>query len=138
VLKGDGPPGRPTKRSVYDAGFGTHVELQRLRRETLDALVGRGCSEGHARAVILVLSELATNAMAHAIPPYRVLVDFDDAHTIVSVADCSESIPSTRAPAFVDGGYGLLLVDALATSWGAVPAAGGKRIWAAVPRTCVL
>jgi anti-sigma regulatory factor (Ser/Thr protein kinase) len=78
----------------------------------------------------LLVSELVTNAVAHAqsAPVMRIDVSGqaitvavqDDAPGPVTVQDAAEDAP---------GGRGLLLVDSLAASWGWAPADVGKRVW---------
>lgn len=78
----------------------------------------------------LLVSELVTNAVAHAqsAPIMRIDVSGhvikvavqDDAPGPVAVQDAAEDAP---------GGRGLLLVDSLAASWGWAPTPVGKRVW---------
>jgi len=49
----------------------------------------------------------------------------------VSVRDASPVPPTRQIPdAYTGGGRGLILIDALAASWGTTQVAGGKVVWA--------
>jgi anti-sigma regulatory factor (Ser/Thr protein kinase) len=123
-----------TGRLVVDAAYSGPVEFRRLRALTTEGLVGAGCTRGHVDAVVLVLTELATNAFMHAHPPYRAVVELDDNETIIEVTDHSQRLAVARSPAFVDGGYGLQLINKIASTWGANPSRGSKTVWAAISR----
>jgi anti-sigma regulatory factor (Ser/Thr protein kinase) len=89
--------------------------------------------------VVLVVAELAANAVLHGRVPGR---DFalslfhDESRGVVriEVADTHPALPTRKAPAPTpdeDGGRGLLLVDALTTDWGVRDRLGpGKTVWA--------
>ncbi|MFE7601297.1 ATP-binding protein [Streptomyces sp. NPDC057494] len=87
-------------------------------------------------AVELVVAELASNAVWHGWVPGR---DFEvrmvrgHDHVRVELSDArGESRPvPVRKPD--EGGYGLLLVAALATAWGVRDRPVGKTVWATVP-----
>jgi len=123
---------------VYDSAFAEASDLGRLRAETTAALEGQDRTRDHVRVVGLLLSELATNALMHASSPYRLIVEVDGDETIVNVTDAGDGDAFARAPAHVDGGYGLNLVNALASMWGAEPGGDGKTVWAAVGRDLTL
>lgn len=80
------------------------------------------------RAVLLV-SELATNAVLHARTPFRISMILEDALT-VEVSDQSEEIPRVEANR-VDSehGRGLRLVSQFASDWGWRPDGDGKTVW---------
>jgi anti-sigma regulatory factor (Ser/Thr protein kinase) len=78
----------------------------------------------------LLVSELVTNAHEHAGGPAVVDVQVDDRSLRVAVADQDPTIPIPRKmTADAERGRGLLLVAALASRWGAAPAAHGKSVW---------
>lgn len=83
------------------------------------------------RAVLLV-SELATNAVAHAGTTFEVtIVERSDA-VRVEVADGSHQPPAVAfLPVDADGGRGLRIVDSLAARWGVGnrPDEPGKVVW---------
>ncbi|MEV4335186.1 ATP-binding protein [Streptomyces sp. NPDC049597] len=91
--------------------------------------------EWGARAddITLCVSELATNALVHGVPPgrgYLLRMWLYEQGTVlrVEVHDSGDGKPCVREP---DGesGRGLLLVAALADGWGVVPREPGKVVW---------
>ncbi|MGC9536061.1 SpoIIE family protein phosphatase [Streptomyces sp. UG1] len=91
-----------------------------------------------ADAVLLVVSELVTNALVHTQGSVRLDLVLRGDRVRVSVGDSSPRAPAK--PVIVDwestGGRGLLLVEAVSDAFGTVPVAGGKQVWSeiAVPR----
>jgi CheY-like chemotaxis protein/anti-sigma regulatory factor (Ser/Thr protein kinase) len=81
---------------------------------------------------LLVVSELATNALTHAGSSYRVRFSAT-AHALrIEVDDDGVGTPEPQPLTDTDEhGRGLYLVSALASSWGMAAAeGGGKRVWA--------
>jgi len=83
---------------------------------------------------VLLSSEVVTNAVIHGPTPgmITVAVEWDSASLAVAVGDESATVPVPRASdAVTEGGRGLHLLDALASSWGVRPAgaAPGKVVW---------
>jgi PAS domain-containing protein/anti-sigma regulatory factor (Ser/Thr protein kinase) len=89
-------------------------------------------------SVLLVVSELVTNALVHTQGPVRLDLVLRGDRVRVCVSDSSPRAPAK--PVIVDwestGGRGLLLVEAMSESLGTVPVAGGKQVCSeiAVPR----
>jgi anti-sigma regulatory factor (Ser/Thr protein kinase) len=85
--------------------------------------------------VLLCVSELATNALLHGVPPGRCfrlcLLLYADGLLRIEVHDSGDGCP--RVPAARDddagSGRGLLLVDALADKWGVGERIPGKIVW---------
>lgn len=79
----------------------------------------------------LLISELLANVVLHARTDAVVRASVRHGSLLVEVTDGSPVIPAPLARDLNrPTGRGLALVDALATSWGAVPtASGGKVIW---------
>jgi anti-sigma regulatory factor (Ser/Thr protein kinase) len=94
-------------------------------------LPGVGVTGEAAGMVLLVVSELVTNAVRQADGPVRVTLAahgdevqvevFDDGHRMPVVAD--QQLDAT-------GGRGLQLVEALCTRWGVREEVAGKTVWA--------
>ncbi|MGP2437531.1 ATP-binding protein [Streptomyces sp. JW3] len=91
----------------------------------------------HARTddVLLCVSELATNALLHGVPPGRgfalSLVLHPDGVLRVEVHDSGGGRVRVPDPApEAECGRGLLLVSALADKWGTGERRPGKSVWA--------
>jgi anti-sigma regulatory factor (Ser/Thr protein kinase) len=79
--------------------------------------------------VVLVVSELVTNAVEHASSEPELAVAFLDGVVRVSVHDNQRTGPQRRSGG-PDGGFGLQIVARTSRSWGWAPTAGGKIVWA--------
>ena len=112
------------------------LDAPRVAREFVAA---RSCGwEPPADSYVLVLltSELVTNAVQHSAHPRRLLLSCPDpGHVRVEVTDSGTALPVlTSFGPTGEGGRGLSLVDQLADSWGHEATSGGKRIWFVLPR----
>ncbi|MFJ7493253.1 ATP-binding protein [Streptomyces sp. NPDC097727] len=90
--------------------------------------------------VLLCVSELATNALVHGVPPgrgylVRLLLEEGGPALRVEVHDSGGGRPGVREP---DGesGRGLLLVAAVADRWGVGERNPGKIVWCAFEQGC--
>ncbi|MEW2575644.1 ATP-binding protein [Streptomyces syringium] len=126
------------------------AEVGRARRWARSRLAGTGIGvdEPLAETLILLISELVTNAVVHTGCPAVLRMLFPGAGgsaeaaagvcpgTVrVEVADISARPPRRRCAEGDDtGGRGLELVDGLADRWGWQPEGAGKRIWCEVDR----
>ncbi|WP_345780613.1 ATP-binding protein [Streptomyces albipurpureus] len=83
--------------------------------------------------VVLCLSELATNALAHGVPPgrdFHVLIMFDGDVVRVEVRDSGGGTPLVCAPTQDQvSGRGLRIVEELAHRWGVLKHPVGKTVW---------
>ncbi|MFF2077402.1 ATP-binding protein [Kitasatospora sp. NPDC058162] len=87
------------------------------------------------RDVELCTAELLANAIEHVEERCRVTVRWTGTRLRVEVADCSPQPPVSKpADDMAPGGRGLLLVGALAHSWGWHPVEAGKVVWFEVAR----
>ncbi|GAB2859202.1 ATP-binding protein [Streptomyces deserti] len=101
-----------------------------------EALVDWGV-RGRADDVLLCVSELATNALVHGVPPgrgflLRVLPYGDDGGVRIEVHDSGDGVPAvphTEVQEPGEGGRGLLLVSELADKWGVGERDPGKIVW---------
>ncbi|MEU9072635.1 MULTISPECIES: ATP-binding protein [Streptomyces] len=105
------------------------------RRELHELMVQTGLA-AIADAVALGTHELMANAVTHgcrhhAVKAFTVKVTHSSGRLRVEVQDPSSKRPFRRPPSDEgEGGRGLLLVDALAASWGVQPGPGrGKTVW---------
>ncbi|MFB7516459.1 ATP-binding protein [Streptomyces sp. NPDC056144] len=87
-----------------------------------------------AEDVLLVVSELVTNACLHAEGPERLRVVRGGRVVRLEVTDRGAGQPAPRAPhrAGRPGGHGMFIVQRLCLDWGIdrVPGAPGKTVWA--------
>jgi anti-sigma regulatory factor (Ser/Thr protein kinase) len=98
-----------------------HLVSDTLRAWGHDALV--------PDAEVLV-TELATNAVRHALSPFRASVTRSETSVRIAIEDLGVTMPELR-PADLErlGGRGVALVDAMSQTWGCEPAAAGKVVW---------
>lgn len=85
-------------------------------------------------AVLLIVSELVTNALVHTDGRVRLDLTLVNHRLRVAVADASPRTPvkPTSIGWEATGGRGILLVEAMSAAWGAVPVSGGKQVWSEV------
>jgi anti-sigma regulatory factor (Ser/Thr protein kinase) len=83
-----------------------------------------------ADVIMLLVTELVTNAVMHAHSPVRVHVVVDDHQVRVAVHDDVPQPPvRRRASEEALGGRGLLLLDRLSDRWGYDSHPPGKTVW---------
>lgn len=128
LLRYDGLPARP-RRANWSV-WRLPDAVMHARRFT--ARVLRSWHETRDMdAVLLVVSELVTNAMTHTRGEVHLHLTLAGQRLRVAVSDCSPRAPVK--PAGVDweatGGRGIILVDAVCAAWGSVPLSGGKQVW---------
>ncbi|GAB2992736.1 ATP-binding protein [Streptomyces pseudoechinosporeus] len=134
------------------------AEVGRARRWVRSRIAGSGigADEPLAETLILLVSELVTNAVVHTGRPAVLRLslpgaagdaateegtsgeaDREAAVTVrLEVADTSARPPRPRcADGDETNGRGLALVDGLADRWGWSPEGAGKRIWCEVDRS---
>jgi anti-sigma regulatory factor (Ser/Thr protein kinase) len=129
VMSQDTDPWSLDLRGTEDPAL---VEVRRWAARNLGAL-----DDGHLGDVMLVATELVTNAydhgngalrvqMSHTSAPCRVRIEVDDS--------CREPPRLTRVPGIRPHGRGMLIVDRLAEDWGVRQNhdTGGKTVWAEV------
>ncbi|GAB7193186.1 ATP-binding protein [Kineococcus sp. NUM-3379] len=84
--------------------------------------------------VLLVGSELVTNAVVHGSGPVLLRIGADAGALLLEVGDSSPAAPRARAagPGAVDG-RGIHLLALLSSAWGVRPDAPGKTVWCRIP-----
>ena len=111
----DGPEGASFARRA----MGRAAELWRLDREMTET-------------ALLLVSELATNAIRHGTPPVRLSLLLYRDRLRVEVTDSSPALPELGHPGPDQiSGRGLQIVQQLAATWGASssPRKLGKTVW---------
>jgi two-component sensor histidine kinase len=87
---------------------------------------------GDVETVLLLVSELATNAVRHAATPFELRLSVEATEVVVTVVDHDRThLPRLRNPGPDEtSGRGLQIVDQLAASWGSEAMAGdAKGVW---------
>jgi anti-sigma regulatory factor (Ser/Thr protein kinase) len=95
----------------------------------------------HVEAVdtlLLVLSELVTNAVQHGGGPIGIRIECEGASVRIEVSDAlanPTAVAPRRTPMDDTGGMGLRIVDAICLGWGAHEngCGNGKTVWAELP-----
>jgi Histidine kinase-like ATPase domain len=128
----------------FTRGLGTGTGLVCAAREFTVATLYRWGAGARVDDVAIVVSELLTNALRHALPRLPELADVPLQNPIrfglrqtgpwvlCAVADPSRSVPVPRSPgSFAETGRGLHIIRALSDTWGyTTPDAAGKVVWA--------
>ncbi|WP_406733088.1 ATP-binding protein [Streptomyces sp. NBC_01794] len=130
--------------------FGTKGVVSRCRDFTREALEDWGWMPAAAGAqaeepaeepaageaelvedVLLLVSEVVTNACLHAGGPTELVLIHAGERLRIEVADASPESPRPRPPrdASQPGGHGLIVLQRLSRSWGWAPRGGGKVVW---------
>ncbi|WP_171163152.1 ATP-binding protein [Streptomyces sp. I05A-00742] len=132
------PPGRPARR-LHLVGVGGAVPLSRdfTRQAMKDWGWLPAVTADHRAAaedVLLVVSELVTNACLHAGGPAELLVTRGSKVLRLEVSDLGTGEPVPRTPhrAGRPGGHGMFIVQRLCLDWGVVRHDNGvgKTVWA--------
>ncbi|MEV0638280.1 ATP-binding protein [Streptomyces sp. NPDC050619] len=117
-----------------------------LARAFTRSTLNRWSLDRHSDDAVLVITELAANAVAHGVPRAAASeanvwlgILLDPAHVLLTVSDPGDAPPKYTAAddsALHEHGRGLCIVDALAEEWGwTLNPPAGKTVWARLP-TC--
>jgi anti-sigma regulatory factor (Ser/Thr protein kinase) len=100
-------------------------QARRFVRRSLDVAAQQVLDD-----IELMVSELVTNAVLHAASQPRVDIVLGREAFRVEIYDDDPTLPELRdsSPDAL-GGRGIILVDRLASRWGAEPHGGGKVVW---------
>ncbi|MEU8758898.1 ATP-binding protein [Streptomyces sp. NPDC048659] len=89
--------------------------------------------DARAEDVLVCVSELATNALRHGVPPgrgYRLHLYLERPGPLrIEVHDSGDGTPAVVRTPEGESGRGLLLVEALADRWGVGERDPGKIVW---------
>ncbi|QEV42593.1 PAS sensor protein [Streptomyces nodosus] len=129
LMRYDGMAVRPRRESW--TVWRVPEAVRHARRFTLRALRVWGVSE-ERDTILLVVSELVTNALVHTDGQVRLDLALFHQRLRIAVADASPRTPvkPTSIGWEATGGRGILLVEAVSATWGALPVGGGKQVWA--------
>ncbi|MFJ8110208.1 ATP-binding protein [Streptomyces sp. NPDC096132] len=130
--------GRQVRRLSFDGVSGVVPAARDFARQALYAWGWLPAATADQRAaaedVLLVVSELVTNACLHAEGPERMVLGCDNKVIRVEVSDRGTGQPAPRTPhrAGRPGGHGMFIVQRLCLDWGVVrtPGLTGKTVWA--------
>ncbi|MFF7984582.1 ATP-binding protein [Streptomyces sp. NPDC007901] len=130
--------GRQVRRIRLDGESGVVPLARDFARQALYAWGWLPAATADRRAaaedVLLVVSELVTNACLHAEGPDELFLACDNKVIRVEVSDRGAGQPAPRTPhrAGRPGGHGMFIVQRLCLDWGVVrtPGAAGKTVWA--------
>lgn len=102
----------------------------RNARNSLRDLLATSGWRGDVEGAVLMMSEVATNALVHAGAIGTVTMTITDDVLHVSTRDASKGLPVPLPPAERQcSGRGLPIVSEIADGWGVEPCDGGKTVW---------
>lgn len=134
------PPDTP--RTPHSVRLADIEEAARHARHTVHEQLGawgldppdsrdvRSCTE----AVLLIVSELVTNACRHTRGPRDLRISWRENTVTIEVDDLGAESPVIVPDAGrgAHGGYGMSLIDTLADHWGVQHRGGGKTVYASI------
>lgn len=131
LVRYDGMEARPQRESW--TVWRVPEAVRHARRFTRRTLRTWGVTQD-IDVVLLVVSELVTNALVHTGGPVRLHLTLFNHRLRIAVSDNSARTPikPTSIGWEATGGRGILLVEAMSAAWGTVPVSGGKQVWADV------
>lgn len=142
VAAPSGPPaptgGDRVRRLSFDDQSGVVPLARDFTRQALYAWGWLPAATADQRAaaedVLLVVSELVTNACLHAEGPDQLAITRNNKVIRIEVTDRGAGQPAPRTPhrAGRPGGHGMFIVQRLCLDWGVVrdPGVAGKTVWA--------
>ncbi len=118
-------------RTVNAPGLARAAVARRCEQIDLDAAL--------AQSLILLVSEVVSNAVRHSSghpdSSIQLVASFGEQRIRVTVTDAGEGfVPRPRDPGSTRDGYGLYLLEKVATRWG-VESAGDTKVWFELPRS---
>ncbi|MFE2015813.1 ATP-binding protein [Streptomyces sp. NPDC059491] len=104
-----------------------------LTQQTLSDWFGPAGAPGRVVVddVLLLVSEIVTNALTHGGAPYELRLDRTGGRVWVQVSDTSPVRPRPHGPhrAGRTSGHGLYLLERISADWGCVRRGEGKAVW---------
>lgn len=107
-------------------------DVSRIRRLAKEFLTGLKLSPTARDDALLIISELVTNAVLHALPPAALRVRCIQHHALrIEVTDGGpHPNPPPKTDQHEEHGRGMLIVAAMAVRYGTITHAGGSTCWA--------
>lgn len=138
------PPIRQVRRLRLLGASGIVPRARDFTRQALHDWGWLPAATGDQRAaaedVLLVVSELVTNACLHADGPEELRIGSSAKKLRLEVVDLGSGAPAPRTPHRPGrpGGHGMFIVQRLCLDWGVVrnPDGAGKTVWAELAAPC--
>ena len=113
------------------------VSVGTARRFVADAVIKLGCGDADW-PLVLIVSELATNAVIHARTDFTVSVSVVGTRIRLEVRDLSSRLPRQRSYGRdATTGRGLRLAASMSDEWGVREEADGKTVWVEIDTEAV-
>ena len=135
-----GPAGRACLPRIATRTLGADAGSVRAARDFTIATLHRWGTAERSQDIAIVVSELLTNALRHALPgaadirprrPIRLGLLQPGPCVLCAVADPSKVAPAPQVPgSLAETGRGLHIICALSDQWGYAPNDTGKVVWA--------
>ena len=132
--------GRPRMPRIATRTLCADARSVRTARDFTSATLQRWGTAERGQDIVIVVSELLTNALRHALPrssdmrpgrPIRLGLLQPGPCVLCAVADPSKLAPAPRVPgSLAETGRGLHIICALSDQWGYAPSDTGKVVWA--------
>ena len=126
-------------RLTYDLSLPPERQSARAARRFIESCLAE-CDQRVRSDIMLMVSELITNAIQHAGPHDPAIhvglhLELRDDRVRVEVSDQSPALPVVGVGDVASpSGRGLILVDQLSNRWGVERGASGKTVWVEVGR----
>lgn len=119
--------------ATFTARYEPALDTPALARHELERWLPDSLGDNHRGALRLLVSELVTNSVRHVTgskQPVELAVRIAAGTIRVEVHDGGSGFKPARKPQprGADGGFGLFLVERMATRWG-VDTRDGTRVW---------
>ncbi|MFJ7967257.1 ATP-binding protein [Streptomyces sp. NPDC096324] len=114
--------------------YGLHTP-QVARHITARWLAAHGAPASRMGNVVLIVSELVTNAIRHTHESCTLELTLHGSHLDIAVADHGETLPEKSGTPGERGGFGLPLIEGLGGRIKTVPALDGKTVHATLTLT---
>jgi anti-sigma regulatory factor (Ser/Thr protein kinase) len=103
----------------------------RAARRFVHRALAEGGFAGDVETVLLLVSEVVSNAVRHAGTPFDLMLELEGPEVTVTVVDASDEPAHVKDPTpGATSGRGMFIVEQLATRWGMERTPdGGKAVW---------